>query len=236
MSTLKRKQKDPPGRSNRIRGPTWDRSTPTPLRSGSAAFPGQRPAGLQLSGQVQRICRLPLENRRPGEIQLHRGEARPATVMTITRIEKFVESPEEGNDEFTGEIKQDSGTYLGQIDPHSIEIRISGVPLDKDPRAFQLSGQVQQEFAGYRLKTGDQVKFSYTVEKRGQATMMTITRIENQKPVESRSFPLAPGPVDSANGDCQWGEGYGDRLPTGSDQLGKFGPGVLLYLLQGPKS
>ncbi len=63
-----------------------------------------------------------------------------------------------------GELKRDSGTYLGQIDLHSIEIGISGVPEELAPRAFQLSSQVQEEFAGYGLETGDQVKFSYTVE------------------------------------------------------------------------
>lgn len=75
-------------------------------------------------------------------------------------------------------IRQDSGTYLSQIDPHTIEIGISGVPEELASRAFQLSSRVQEEIAGYGLQEGDQVKFSYTVAKQGQVTIMTITAIE----------------------------------------------------------
>lgn len=84
----------------------------------------------------------------------------------------------EGPEEAADGVKQDSGTYLGQIDSHSIEIRISGVPEVMDPKAFQLSGKVQEEFESYGLETGDQVKFSYTVKEHGQATTMTIIEIE----------------------------------------------------------
>ncbi|HHX86940.1 MAG TPA: hypothetical protein GX693_02035 [Firmicutes bacterium] len=82
------------------------------------------------------------------------------------------------NEAPSDEVKQDSGTYLGQIDGHTIEIRISGVPEEKDPRAFQLSGKVQEEFESYGFETGDQVKFKYTVQEHGQVSTMTIIEIE----------------------------------------------------------
>ena len=55
--------------------------------------------------------------------------------------DEAVSSP--GSGETESVVKQDSGTYNGQIDPHSIEIHISGVPIEGDPRAFQLSAGVQ---------------------------------------------------------------------------------------------
>jgi len=83
-----------------------------------------------------------------------------------------------GDDNGDSEVKENSGTYLGQIDSHSIEIQISGVPEEIDPRAFQLSSRVQEEFESYGFETGDQVKFSYTVQDHGQVSTMTIIEIE----------------------------------------------------------
>ncbi len=80
-------------------------------------------------------------------------------------------------DDPEGEFMQDSGTYLGQVDPHSIEIHISGVPLAMDPKVFQLSGKVMKEFESYNLETGDQVKFSYIVGDHDGVTTMTIIEI-----------------------------------------------------------
>ncbi|NLA26211.1 MAG: hypothetical protein GX878_02325 [Firmicutes bacterium] len=80
-----------------------------------------------------------------------------------------------------GELMQDSGTYLGQVDPHSIEIHISGVPLAMDPQVFQLSGKVMKEFESYGFETGDQVKFSYIMGDHGGITTMTIIEIDKIK-------------------------------------------------------
>lgn len=84
-------------------------------------------------------------------------------------------------DDPEGELMQDSGTYLGQVDPHSIEIHISGVPPGVDPRVFQLSGKVQNEFESYGLEIEDEVKFSYIVGDHGGVTTMTIIEIEKIK-------------------------------------------------------
>ncbi len=93
--------------------------------------------------------------------------------------DETVSSP--GSGETEGEAKQDSGTYNGQIDPHSIEIQISGVPPEADPQAFQLSTGVQEEFAGYGFEAGDQVKFSYIEEEHGPVLSKIIIEIEKIK-------------------------------------------------------
>lgn len=77
-----------------------------------------------------------------------------------------------------GEVVQDSGTYLGQVDSHSIEIHICGVPLEAGCRVFQLSGRIRNEFAGYGFEKGDQVKFSYVAEDHSGTTTATIIKIE----------------------------------------------------------
>lgn len=60
-----------------------------------------------------------------------------------------------------GEVKIDSGRYVGQIDSNSIEIKISGVPDEIAARAFQLSDEVKEKFQEYGFKEGDEVIFDY---------------------------------------------------------------------------
>lgn len=74
---------------------------------------------------------------------------------------------------------KDSGTYIGQIDNNSIEIKISGTPAGQGERAFQLSEPVKENFSKIALKTGDQVVFSYVERPNQQPLLMEISKIKN---------------------------------------------------------
>ena len=76
-------------------------------------------------------------------------------------------------------VKKDSGTYVGLIDNHSIEIKISGVPEEKAAKAFELSDKIKDNFESFGLKTGDQVHFSYYVNNNGQMLITSIEKIQN---------------------------------------------------------
>lgn len=73
-------------------------------------------------------------------------------------------------------LKTDSGTFVGLIDPHSLEIKISGVPEEEAARAFQMSQWIQEHFDQFGLATGDQVRFNYYENAYGQ---LILVRIEN---------------------------------------------------------
>lgn len=73
--------------------------------------------------------------------------------------------------------KQDSGSYQGQIDSNSIEIKISGVPENIAYRAFQLSEAVKEGFDKLDLQPGDQVRFTYTEEEGKQPIISEINKI-----------------------------------------------------------
>ncbi|MHB1126991.1 MAG: protease complex subunit PrcB family protein [Bacillota bacterium] len=92
------------------------------------------------------------------------------------RLDSFVDKSLESED--PGENKQDSGTYTGQIDGNSIEIKISGVPDQLAARAFRLGEQVKKEFESYQLKTGDQVLFTYYANENGQQVITDIKKIQ----------------------------------------------------------
>lgn len=71
-----------------------------------------------------------------------------------------------------------SGTYVGQIDTNSIEIKVSGVPDDTASKAFQLDEKLKDNFeAKHGLQSGDQVKFSYFVDEYERPILMTIEKI-----------------------------------------------------------
>jgi hypothetical protein len=72
----------------------------------------------------------------------------------------------------------DSGTYVGQIDANSIEIKISGVPEEAASKAFQLEESLKDNFEQkHGLQSGDQVKFTYFVDEYERPILMTIEKI-----------------------------------------------------------
>lgn len=75
-------------------------------------------------------------------------------------------------------IKIDSGSYAGQADNNSIEIRISGVQDDKLAfRVFKISDEVRPTFESLSLKKDDEVKFSYYEQAIGQPVLTKIERL-----------------------------------------------------------
>lgn len=76
-------------------------------------------------------------------------------------------------------VKSDTGTYVGQIDGNSIEIKISGVPDGLSNKAFRLSDEVKAKFDSLKLKTGDQVFFNYSINKDNQNVMVELGKINN---------------------------------------------------------
>jgi hypothetical protein len=88
----------------------------------------------------------------------------------------------DGFDEINDPVKQemltDSGSYVGQIDANSIEIKISGVPEDLASKAFQLDESLKDNFEEKQgLQSGDQVKFTYFVDEYERNILMTIEKL-----------------------------------------------------------
>lgn len=70
-------------------------------------------------------------------------------------------------------IRTDCGTYVGQIDANSIEIKVNG-----ENKAFQLSERVKENFAQIGLQTDDKVVFSYVPRANDQLMIIDIKKIE----------------------------------------------------------
>lgn len=70
-------------------------------------------------------------------------------------------------------IRTDAGTYVGQIDANSIEIKIDG-----EPKAFRLSERVKENFEQIGLNTDDRVVFSYIPRPNEQVMIIDIKKIE----------------------------------------------------------
>lgn len=77
------------------------------------------------------------------------------------------------------DILTDSGTYVGQIDNNSIEIKIkiSGVPEEKAANAFRFTDTSKATFNSLELQEGDTVKFQYYVNEDEQNILISIERI-----------------------------------------------------------
>ena len=72
------------------------------------------------------------------------------------------------------ELKTDSGTYVGQIDGNSIEVKISGVPEEKATKACRLGEKIRDRFDELGLETGDVIKFTYHLNDFDQPVIETI--------------------------------------------------------------
>lgn len=70
-------------------------------------------------------------------------------------------------------IRTDAGTYVGQIDNNSIEIKVDG-----EPKAFQLGERIKENFEQLGLKTDDRVVFSYIPRANEQLMIIDIKKIE----------------------------------------------------------
>jgi|GEM_PF-1224871 hypothetical protein len=75
------------------------------------------------------------------------------------------------------EILTDSGNYIGQADNNFIEIQISGVPEDIDPKVFMISDEVRAEFDALALETGDTVRFDYFIDEHERNVLITLEAI-----------------------------------------------------------
>jgi len=91
----------------------------------------------------------------------------------LERIEE-IEKTEVSN----SEIHIDSGKYLGRIDNNSIEVRISGVPEEISPRAFQLSTKVKESFEELGLKPGDEILFKFTYSENSQPVVIEMRKLK----------------------------------------------------------
>jgi hypothetical protein len=78
-------------------------------------------------------------------------------------------------------VKNDTGMYVGLIDNHSIEIKISGVPDEHSAKAFELTDKVKDNFDKLGLNTGDRVHFTYYENNNGQRILTSIEKIDNDK-------------------------------------------------------
>ena len=73
-------------------------------------------------------------------------------------VEENGDIPVNGTSE---EIKEDSATFLGLIDQNSIEVHITGTPIDVGTRAFRINENVKQQLEELEIEEGDEFYFRY---------------------------------------------------------------------------
>lgn len=74
-----------------------------------------------------------------------------------------------GQESGTTQEKSGSGTYNGQIDGNSVEIKYNG-----EDNAFRLSEEVKGIFEGKALNRGDNVSFKYYEDQYGRMVLTSI--------------------------------------------------------------
>lgn len=75
------------------------------------------------------------------------------------------------------DIKTDVAEYTGQVDPHSIEVKIIGNPEGKRLRVFQLSDEMIKNIQDIGLEEGDNIRFEYIKKDNG---VLQIVKIEKK--------------------------------------------------------
>jgi hypothetical protein len=107
----------------------------------------------------------------------------------VTEIEKEKEQKEKANagnkqDDKTDQSYEDvPAQYVGQIDPHSVEML-----LDGKPTAFQLGEGVTLE----NIKDGDKVVISYVKETKESVTFNVLTKISKAGDPADSAAPNRP--------------------------------------------
>lgn len=94
-------------------------------------------------------------------------------------------------------IKTDTGTYTGQVDNNSIEIRISGVQDESIAhRVFKISDEVRPTFEGMALEEGDMIKFQYYDVENQQPVLVSIERmVTNDESAEEPEIVTLTGKI-----------------------------------------
>lgn len=62
----------------------------------------------------------------------------------------------------TEEVLTRSGTYVGHIDGHSVEIKMEGLPSTASARAFQLSDELKNNWKSLDIQEGDKITVTFT--------------------------------------------------------------------------
>lgn len=75
------------------------------------------------------------------------------------------------------ETLTDSGSYIGQADNNFIEIQISGVPEDIDPKVFMISDEARADFDALDLEMGDTIRFDYYIDEHERNVLITLEAI-----------------------------------------------------------
>jgi hypothetical protein len=86
-------------------------------------------------------------------------------------------SGKEPGSEMNPETLTDSGNYIGQADNNFIEIQISGVPEDIDPKVFMISDEARADFDALDLEMGDTIRFDYYIDEHERNVLITLEAI-----------------------------------------------------------
>ena len=78
--------------------------------------------------------------------------------------------------ETDGESRTATGTYIGQIDSHSVEIEVSGYPQAASARAFQLSDELKERWDSLVLKEGDKVTIKFFTREQENPVLLDIAK------------------------------------------------------------
>ena len=76
------------------------------------------------------------------------------------------------------ELLQGTGEYVGQIDPHSVEIKVKGASEEQGAKAFQLDESIMENFEErHNLQPGDKVSFSYFIDEYQRPVLKEISTL-----------------------------------------------------------
>jgi len=118
----------------------------------------------------------PSESQAPQNTNLDGDSDNTIPAEDNTTPTENITSPTEGDD--SSDIRTDTGSYIGQADSNSIEIKISGIADGNYTfRVFQISEGIKQTFESLSLETNEQVLVNYYEHANGQNILTNIERI-----------------------------------------------------------
>lgn len=98
----------------------------------------------------------------------------PANGDKQTNIYKQKKQASNPNDKHIPQVMNDLGIYVGQADPHTVEIE-----TNEGPKAFQLTERSAEEIK--TLQPNDKVKFEYYINEHKQNVLQSIEKMKGNK-------------------------------------------------------
>jgi hypothetical protein len=97
------------------------------------------------------------------------------TESDVDKSDKTYSRMEDTDKKEPDNMQIDTGTFLGRIDPHSIEIRLSGVQPEDIFHVFWLSDELIESFDDLAIEEGSIIKIEYIEVDENKKVIYEIT-------------------------------------------------------------